>query len=173
MISTPSCTVSGTNGASKFMHMSGLAEHLPARRQVPLGQRCGKFSKSARQRTMPMRARSMASGDSDAISLSIISASVSISFVIECSLLRSRGASRARGLFNSLSPLAKRGDGAPAGATNPYVHAFVRRRGAYRRAVAAFSFGFGPRFAEAVVFASRFVISDESRRTFRPRWPCS
>jgi hypothetical protein len=77
---------------------------------VPLGQRCGKFSKSARQRTMPMRARSMASGDSDAISLSIISASVSISFVIECSLLRSRGASRARGLFQfALSACEERG----------------------------------------------------------------
>ena len=46
---------------------------------------------------------------SDAISRSIISASVSMSFVIECSLLRSRGASCARGLFRFLSSSRREG----------------------------------------------------------------
>src|SRR4029079_12367606 len=58
--------------------------------------------------------------------------------------------------------VGKRGDRAPGGVTDPYVHAFLRRRGASRRAVAAFSFGVGPRFAEAVVFALPFAVSDES-----------
>jgi hypothetical protein len=75
--------------------------------QLPMGQRCGKFSRSARQRTMLMRARSMSSGDSDAISRSFISASVSGSFVIEWGLLRSRGATR--GLFRFLSSSRREG----------------------------------------------------------------
>ena len=110
---------------------------------------------------MPMRARSLSSGDSEAISRSIISASVSFSFIIACSLLRSRGASCARGLCR-FSLRREERDGAPGRAADPYVHAFLRRRGASRRPVAAFSFGVGPCIAEAVVFALRFAVSDES-----------
>jgi hypothetical protein len=130
------------------------------RRQLPMGQRCGKFSRSARQRTMLVRARSMSSGDSDAISRSFISASVSGSFVIEWSLLRSRSATR--GLFRFLSSSRREGTARQGGATNPYVHAFLRRHGAFRRAVRRSPSASGRALQVPVVFAPRFAVPTKS-----------
>src|SRR5262249_27095868 len=50
--------------------------------------------------------------------------------------------------------VGKRGDGAPGGATNPYVHAFLRRRGAFRRAVRRSPSASGRALQVPVVFAS-------------------
>src|SRR5262249_15579213 len=130
------------------------------RRQLFLGQRCGKFSRSAHQRTMPMRARSTSSGDSDAISRSIISASVSISFGIEFSLLlAARHAPEVCFVFS----LRREERGRRARRRDRSVCArLLAKSGAFRRAVRRSPSASGRALQVPVVFDPRFAVSGES-----------
>ena len=125
--STARLTSSDTSGPTWSMQMSGSAEHLRALRHTALVQRAGKPRKFARARWMMMNARSSCSG------VSCISSGVIGGFPFLVSRHRSRGAG-APEFWRIASPKG-RGDGAPDGATVLDLHAFLRRRGALRRAV--------------------------------------